>query len=76
MVFFTSVTLARSSRKRITITMHTAWPVLDFNDIFCHQVQPTALLTDGFGCVFEKGERSMIGADDNLSPQQVLAILL
>jgi len=56
--------------------VHTAWPVSNFDEILGHQIEPTTLLTDWFRRVLQERKGSMIRADDDFSPQQMLTILL
>jgi len=56
--------------------MYTPWPVLNFNDIFSHQVNPSALLAYGFWRVLQKCMGSVVRADNDCMPQQMLAVLL
>jgi len=53
-----------------------AWSVFNLGLKFGEKVQPTTLLADRFRCTIEVGERCMVSAHGNVSPEQVLPVFL
>jgi len=53
-----------------------AWSMFDLGLELGEKVQPTTLLTDRFRRTIEVGERRMVSAYGNISPKQVLPVLL
>ena len=55
--------------------MDPAWSVVDGHIVLSEEVQPSTLLTNGFGRRHEIGQGSMVSADDDGASKQMLPIL-